>query len=148
MAKKTDQKILNLIKLAKDKKEAIRKVENPVWKTNCSFSFCPENASRINLHTVSDIPLLISMAGFLHGRENDFNAAKIILGFESDLDVSFNWMGFSVPNWINDIKLRIAKLEIKKEKESLEEIESRLNKLISPELRAELELKEIESMLV
>lgn len=43
--------------------------------------------------------------------------------------------------------VRIMKIQIASEKEKLESLETRLNKIISPEKRAELELEAIEAEL-
>ena len=52
--------------------------------------------------------------------------------------------GFSWEKWKSDIAHKINKLQISKKKQELEKLEERLNKLVSPELRAQLELQEIE----
>lgn len=143
MAKETDNKILDLIKLSKEKKDAISKVEKSSWKTNCSFAYEPESSARINIQTVSDVNVLVSIVAHLMYKHDFFDQACELLS----VNQVFKWMGFSCDDWISDIKTRINKIQISKEKSELASIENRLGALISPELRAELELKELESML-
>lgn len=151
MAKKkaqADKKILDLITLAKNKKEGIAKAEKPNWKTNCSFTFDlnhvrGEMGSRINLQVVQETAVLVRILAFLIDMKAAFETAATILGSKEE----FSWQGFSFSDWESDIKTRAFKIRIKKEKEDLDLIEQRLSKLISPELRAEIELEELTSML-
>src|SRR6478736_182514 len=130
--KKTDQKILDLIAVAKKKKESIAKAEKPNWKTNCSFAFSFEgNVQRYNLQVLMDVNTLVLMLAFLQTMCENFDKANNVLG----LTESFKWHGFTYEDWKSDIETRITKLQLKKEKDALELIESRLSKLISPELR-------------
>jgi hypothetical protein len=69
------------------------------------------------------------------------------LGVENPPDFKFTWDNFTADEWIGDIKARIAKIQISAEKEKLENLEKRLNKIVSPEKRAELELEAIEQEL-
>jgi hypothetical protein len=56
-------------------------------------------------------------------------------------------MGHTVADWQADIQKRINKVQISKKKADLQTLEDRLDKLISPELRREMELAEIQKML-
>lgn len=63
-----------------------------------------------------------------------------------------NWPGFvylgsPVEDWLADIKARIAKVKIGEKRKKLEDLEKRLNAIVSPELRAQLELEAIEKAL-
>jgi len=55
----------------------------------------------------------------------------------------FEWLGFSVGDWESDFKTRIDKIQVKKNQEELETYEQALNKLISKEMREEMELAEL-----
>lgn len=143
MAKKTDQKTLDLIKEVARRKAEIAKADRPNWKTNCSFA-CPELGSggtTINLHVEGSVRMLINYAAFVLSRERAYTAAA--LGLAVDNPPEFEWCGFSAGDWIEDIKTRINKIQIASKRKSLETLESRLNAIISPELRAELELEAI-----
>jgi len=142
MAKKvTDQKILDLIEVVKKKKAAIAKAEKPQWKTNCSFNH--GNGVRYNLQVEQDLNTLVQLLGYVLMLESVFAQANYLLNTKEE----FNFLGYSREDWQSDIETRIAKIQIKKEKAELQTLEERLSKLISPELRAELELKEIEQIL-
>lgn len=143
MAKETDKKVLDLIKLANQKKEAISKAEKPQWKTNCSFGFNPDSGRRINIQVEADVSNLTTILGFLMGKADEFKKASEVLGLKQE----FKWMGFTLADWRSDIQTRVAKIQITSEKRDLETIEKRLSGLISPELRAQLDLEEIEKML-
>lgn len=143
MAKETDKKVLDLIKLAKAKKDAIKKIDKSSYKTNCSFGFDPTGTSRINLHVTTDLSLLLTIHGYLSSIAKGFSEVDERLGTFTP----FVWMGYSFRDWQADVETRIQKLQVTKEKSELEKLEARLDKLISPEMRAEIELQEIESML-
>ena len=64
-----------------------------------------------------------------------------------ETNVKFDWLGFSLEAWISDIKTRVNKIDISKKRDELEKLETRLNSLISPELRNQMELEEITALL-
>jgi hypothetical protein len=146
MAKKTntDIKTLELIQQVKKQKEEIAKAERPNWLTNCSWSYM-DNSTVINLHVESNISNLIAIAAFLIQKEYSYNEAAIKIGIDSP--PPFKWCGFSSKEWIEDVKMRINKIQIAAKRKKLEMLEERLNKIVSPELRAKLELEEIENAL-
>jgi len=149
MAKKSptsDQKTLDLIREVKNRKEEISKAERPNWLTNCSFSFVDGNLNgAVNIHVESNIKNLISYVAFLLDKERSYKEAATVLAIDSP--PTFAWNGFSVGDWIKDIKTRISKIQIASKKKKLEELESRLSAIISPELRAQMELDAIASEL-
>lgn len=141
-AKKADQKTLDLIKEVKARKAEISRAERPNWKTNCSFSWVEGSSSgAINIHVQTDIRLLISMAAHLHGKAEAYNDAARWLGVENP--PPFTWNSYPTGEWIDDIKARIDKVLIATKKQKLEALESRLNAVISPELKREMELEAI-----
>lgn len=144
-APSTDDKILQLIEVVNKKKAEISQAENPKYKTNCSFSFSEESAVHaINLHTVSDLSLLVKIISFLIEKQISFSKAADSLGLS---ELNFTWLGYSAGDWNRDIVTRINKIQIKKKKDELEVLEAKLEKLISPELRAKLELEAIQKEL-
>jgi hypothetical protein len=146
MAKKTDQKTLDLITEVNRQKAEITKIEKPNWRTNCSFSYIEgRKGDAVNLHVESDVRSLICIAAFLQEKEASYQAAALTLGVESP--PHFSWDGFNVADWLEDIKMRINKIQIASKKKKLETLEARLNAIISPELRASLELEAIASEL-
>lgn len=140
MAKKTDQKTLDLIQEVARRKQEIAKAERPNWITNCSFSFEEGSSKTVNLHVCQDVRQMITIAAFLRESEISYNAAAQELGVDAP---PFTWSGFSVSDWLSDIRTRINRIQIDSKKKKLAALEERLNKIISPELRAEMELEAI-----
>ena len=141
-AESKDKIVKELLKIVKDKKEAIAKAEKPTWETNCTFSPTGGTADRVNLNVETDLNVLIGILGFLINKKNSFFAAAEMLG----LKIEFKHQGFSFDAWAADIKTRVNKVEIAKKRAEVEEIESRLNKLISKEERELIELEALSSM--
>lgn len=146
MSNKADKKIQELFDVVQGKKREIEIAEKPNWKTNCSFRLNEETTNgSFNLHTVSDINLLITSLGRLKSIYQNSLIVAEQLGIK---DYKFRWLGYSFEDWFSDFQTRINKININKKKEELQSLETRLNSLISPELRRELELKEIEKQLM
>jgi len=137
---KTDSKTLELIKKVQQQKQEIAKAERPNWVTNCSFSYIEGSSKTVNLHVCRDVREMVCVVAFLKEREKSYISAVKELGVDAP---EFKWNGFSVSDWVNDVKTRIDKVQIADKKKKLEALEDRLNKIISPELRAELELEAI-----
>lgn len=141
MAKKTDLRVLQLIREVKQRNQEIARLDKPNWLTNCSFSYVEGSNQTINLHVEQDVRRLVDIAGFLLVRGDAYNRAATELGLASF--PPFTWNGFPVAEWLEDIKTRIGKLQISVKRKSLEDAERRLNAIMSPDLRAELELEAI-----
>lgn len=139
----TDEQVQKLFAIVQQKKKEISKAEKPDWKTNCTFSYSRHGNDRINLQVTSDVDELINMLAFLIEKEKAFNEAKALLGVDNE----FKWMGFTFEEWKYDIQTRLTKSQISKKKKELETLETRLNGLISPELKAKWELEEITKLL-
>ena len=136
-----DAKTLNLIKEVTRQKAEISKAERPQYVTNCSFSFSEDQSKAINIHVESNIKSLICIAAYLNNLEKSYSDSAILLGVSEP--PSFTWCGFKPSEWFEDIKLRITKIQISSKKKKLEALETRLNAIISTELKAELELEAI-----
>lgn len=142
MSSKKDKMIDELFKVIQDKKSAIEKTERAKWQTNCSFAFGP-NDSRINIQTVSEVKVIVGMYGFLMNQSDAFHKASEKLG----VDVVFEWQGFTFDQWENDFKTRVEKIQITTKKKELNDLTSRLDKLVSKEKREEMELLDIQKEL-
>ena len=57
------------------------------------------------------------------------------------------YLGFQVNEWFTDIKTRLDKIQISEKKKNLSKLESRLNLLISKEMRDNIELEKIKKEL-
>lgn len=144
MASAKDKLVQDLIKKSQEKKAEITKAESkPKWETNCSFGYSKDSSSRTNLQTVTDTDEFINILAFLIEKQKSFNEAKEELVLEGE----FKWMGFSFKEWKSDVLTRVNKITVTKKKKEFEEIEKRLNSLISTEMREELELEELQKML-
>ena len=141
-----DTEIDALFEIVNQKKKEIEKIEKPTFITNCSFGFMEDSgANRINLQMLNDLKIFVSILAFLNEKENSFNIAKEELGLTK---LEFTWLGFSVQSWKEDIQSRIAKIQVANKKKELEEFEKRLNAMISPEKRVQLELESIKKSLL
>lgn len=148
MAKKatTDQRVLDLIKDVQRRKAEISKAERGKWLTNLCFSYNEDNKSgAVNVQVVSNVKDLITMAAFLMERERSYNDAAAVLGIDDP--APFTWCTFPVKDWLEDFRTRVGKIQIASKKRKLGELEARLNSIVSPELRAQMELEAIASEL-
>lgn len=145
MATKTDKKTLELIAEIKKRKAEIAKIDRPNWKTNCAFPYVEGSSSTQNIQVLSSTQELIKIAAFLIEKKARFEEAAKLLGIESP--PSFEWNGFSCEDWTEDLKARINKIQISSKRKNLEALESRLNSVISPELKAQMELDAISEAL-
>lgn len=142
---KADEKTLALIEEVKNKKAEIAKIQRPNWLTNCSFSYQPKGRPEpINLHVVSDVFELINIVAFLNLREQAYEDAVDMLQVEVP---TFEWYGHLTEEWIADVKTRIDQIQLSDKKKKLEILEKRLDKIISPELKRQMELEAIEAEL-
>lgn len=136
-----DKKTLELIEEVKKRKAEIAQAERPNWATNCFFSEVSDKGSGvINIHVCADVRVLVGMAAYLRQKELAYKEAAETLGVDAP---PFTWNGYSVADWVSDIKTRINKIQIADKKAKLEKLEGRLNTIISPELKRELELQSI-----
>ena len=139
-----DEQVQKLFKIVQEKKAEIAKTEKPSWETTCSFRFNPTSAAEdTNIQTVNNVADLVRIAAFLIEKEAAHQKANEALG----TSVKFNWIGFSLAAWLTDLKTRVNKVEIAKKKKELETLETRLNALVSPEMRRKMELEEITALL-
>ena len=138
-AKTQDEIVQELFDVIAAKKAEISKAERPNWITNGSFKYAKGSTESFNLQTITDINVFINALAFLIDREKSFNDASERLGVED----KFSWFGYSVDDWQSDFKTRITKIQIVSKKKELETLEGRLSKLISPELKRQMELEEI-----
>jgi hypothetical protein len=63
------------------------------------------------------------------------------------VEYNFTWLGFSVDEWKEDFQTRVNQISVQEKRKELAELESRLNAIISPELKAQMELEAIAELL-
>lgn len=139
MATIDQTQVQQLFEVVQAQKAEISKAEKPNWLTNCSFSYDGNSSNRINLRTVSDVNELSHILAHIIGKERDVQEANKLLGINAE----FEWMGFTKDDWVNDIKTRVTQILLTQRKKELEDYEVRLNRLVSKEVREQMELAEI-----
>jgi hypothetical protein len=140
--KKIDDVVLKLLSTVKEKQAEIKKLERPNWETSCTIGYDEASPNRINIQVETNQTILVNIYSFLDSREHYFDKACEELGKDN---LKFKWMGFPVRSWKNDIKLRISQLEIKAKRLELDTLEERINQLVSPEQRREIELEKLQA---
>lgn len=131
-----DAKIMELFDvLNKQKAEveaAVAETKKP-WKTNCAYHK-DIDAPPINIQTASEKMITMLLAELLMVEQYYVKAAEI-LGSNPDIPSTYR-----MDAWIEDFKKRIAIINLKAKKDKLADLESRLNKIVSPEQLREMEL--------
>lgn len=135
-----EDQIRQLYYTVKQKREEVEAAEaRPTWRTNCAFRFEADQNSKVyNLQT-ADKDTLLLIAGTLIQKEDAY-----IKGAEAlEVKSTFKWLGYSVEDWMTDLKLRMNKLELSTKKAELARLEKKLNLILPESLRVQIELDEI-----
>ena len=130
-----DIKILELKNKIEDKRSNIKELKrfNPI--TNCILIFRGES---YNLN-VQDKQQLINLLVELN---------SLYLSYKNlDIEDEYLLNGFSLEDWISDIKQKIDIINIKAETKKLNDLETKLNKMLSQDKKTEMELNDIENMI-
>ncbi len=142
MTTNIDKKISELFEVVKKQKaevEAAEKESKQSWKTNCSIPLpYGRDEAPINLQTASQEIIKNLVMGLLKHKEYAAEA-ETILGLET----TSQYKGFSYDDWVSDCKKRISVLNIRAKKEKLAALEKRLNDIVSPEQKRQMELDSI-----
>jgi hypothetical protein len=141
--KSADQITLDLIKEVKTRKAEIAKAERHTWLTNGSFNFIPGGGT-INLH-VADTGTLMQIATYLYAMSSSYDA--VVRDFGVEKAPAPKWGGYTISDWLTDVQARVTKIQIQSKKDKLEVLEARLNSILTPEMRAHLELQAIQEEL-
>lgn len=129
---KNDERILELKKKIDEKRLELGSSKFiPV--TNCNLIIGTE---RYNLHATQEDKLKELLIDF-HVKNN---AVK-------ELELSYELCGYTLDEWIMDIKRRLVILNKAGEERKLKAMEDKLNVLLSEDKKVELELSNIENML-
>lgn len=135
MTNTNDQRILELKKQIESKKEKLGKSSRFTPVTNCSLEL--DNV-RINIQTLNKTDLTMLLI-----RMNSFLISSKDLGVDKD----FKFSGYSLEEWITDIRSKLEVMSRKDEEKLLKSMEDKLLKLLSDGKKVELEINDIESML-
>lgn len=137
-----DQKIQELFNVVQSRRSALEKDELALkgkWETTCSY---PMNGTFINLQT-ADKSTIRQVA--IHIKIQSFFGAQV--DKELGIDESSLVNGFTVDAWLSDCKKRMAAINSREKKRELDDLEARLDKIVSPEQRREMELAAIAASL-
>lgn len=140
MAKNIDDKIVELMAVLKKKQEEVKTVETASkksWNTNCAFPYRSRNEV-LNIQTATLAKLRVGLVE-LFSVKNLLAEADKFLG----LEVENKYEGYTWEQWQEDFKTRLAVLQLREKKDELAKLEVRLNAIVSPEQRRQMELDEI-----
>lgn len=145
--KTTDEAVMELLKKVAQKKDEIKALKKrPHWKTNCSFGFNPEDShGRVNIQIIKDTKKIINIYAFLNRHLKDTVEAALALGLEGEFDST--WQGYSITDWQDDLQQRADQLSLETKQREVDELDERVNKLVSPEQRREMELAALQELL-
>jgi hypothetical protein len=131
MASGNDAKILGLKKQIEEKKKTIKSTEKFVPITNCSIEL---DGTRFNIQVLTRDQIVDLMV-----KLNSYRLSA------KDLSVKYFVCGYSVEDWITDLRSRLGNLERKTEERRLKVLEDKLHDLLSTDKKVELEIDEIAS---
>lgn len=135
MTNTNDQRILMLKKHIEDKKEKLGRIARFSPTTSLIIDF---EGAKLNLNVLVKeqlIVLLVKLHALLNSAE--------VLGYKDKVVIS----GFSLEDWISDIKGKLDFLSKKDEEKALKLAEAKLTELLSEDKKIELELDAIASFL-
>jgi signal recognition particle subunit SEC65 len=140
-----DQAVLALLVKVEQKKREIEKAKTrPFWKTSCTFGRDETTtADRTNIQTVRDVRKLVEIYAFLNTQEAELSKAAKQLG----VDFNGTWQAYPISDWKEDLKTRVEMLSIEKKQKELEELDIKVNRLVSPEQRRVMELRALQEAL-
>jgi hypothetical protein len=140
-----DQAVLDLlVKVDKKKKEIEKAKIRPSWKTSCTLGRDPNSTQdRTNIQTVREIRKLVELYAFLTQQQHLHIAAAAELG----VDYDGTWQNYPINDWKDDLKTRVSQLSIEKKQKELDDLDDRVNRLVSPEQRRVMELQALQQIL-
>lgn len=141
--KDVQTQVRELYETVQKQKSEIAVAERGTYVTDGQFRF-GNNSQVHDIRTVRNTNQLQEFAAFLLGKERDFTEAGKLLGVENQ----FTWFGATTEQWISDLKVRAAQVELVNRKAKLAKLEEKLLRIASPEFLAELELEAIKAELV
>ncbi|MGD9728109.1 MAG: hypothetical protein AB7L09_02515 [Nitrospira sp.] len=141
---KNDDKIKALMQKVEEQQKALGTKSRARWNTNAVFKY--PSGDFINLNTLNggDLGKLIDAMSFLLSTESVRADAAKRLGIDP---VPFAHGGYTITEWEEDFKLRIAIIQYDDRKKELDATKKKLKSLVSEGTRTEMELDEIESLL-
>ena len=133
--------LFNVVRRQQQEVEAAEKESKQSWKTNCSFQI-EGTTIPINIQTATEAQLK-GVVIILMQHVDYMPRAETLLG----LKVSDKIDGYSYTDWLADCKKRVTVMGLRAKKTNLEALEKRLNAIISPEQKRQMELDAIAASL-
>lgn len=133
-----DAQIRTLFDKFNTRKAKVEELESQIaksWITNCTYRITGATVP-INLNTTTQETLLDIVGDLVNRRTNLQEAAKLL-----DIKPSDKINGYAFDAWIDDCKKRLASINLREEKKALEDLEGRLNSVLSPEERRRIEVE-------
>lgn len=134
MAQKNDERIMQLKQQIDNKRKELAKHNNrfiPI--TNCLLGL---DKVTYNLHVESSELLLIKLNMMaMSAKDLGMDTAKVIIS------------GYSLNDWIEDVKSNLEVQRYKKEKSNLNALEKNLDALLSEDKQTELEIDKLAALL-
>lgn len=144
MAKTMDEQVMDLLAKVTEKKKEIEKLSRKAsWATTCTIGFTDSVNDRVNIMTIKDQAKLVQIYATLLVIEEKWKQANLELG----LVVEPLHQNYKISDWKLDLQFRAGQLSIENKKKELEKLDERVNKLVSPEQRREMELKALQAEL-
>lgn len=138
-----DQRVQVLFDKLRAKQAEVANAERPQYITEGMFRYSEGVSNTVDIKTVRDERKLVEILTFLKERSSKHAEACEELGVVA----KFTWLGFLVEEWSKDLKTRVSVLQIAKRKAELKELEERVNAVMTPELRREMEMKALEALI-
>lgn len=134
-----DSKIVELFGVVNQRKQKVEEFEASIkksWLTNCSFKSPNQTVPPINIQTASEETIvdIVSRLIVLEQAYSKLQRSPIV-------------SGFPISDWMEDCKKRLDVISIRQHKVELAELEKRLDAIVSPEQRREMELAELTKLL-
>lgn len=134
---KNDERILELKKQIEEKKKDLGKQPRFSPVTTCLFTY---NGNKVNMHTLTSVKEINTMLVYFNTYVMSAN----------DLDIDCNdivFDGFSVSDWMEDLKMKKEVVEYTAKKAQLTSLEKKLDKLLSDDKKTELEIEAIAGLI-
>lgn len=139
-----DERVQLLFEALQTKKAEVANAERPQYITGGAFRYSESTGASIDIITERNEKKLVEILTFLLERSEKY----VIAAKQLKVNVAFTWLGFTVEEWFTDLETRISSLQIAKKRTELKELEEKVNKVVSPELKLEMEMKALEATLL
>lgn len=138
----TDEIIDSLLAKVEQKTKEIKNLERPTWKTSCVFGY-NQGPNKVQIQATKDLDVLVGIFAWCENQKVAWEVSCTLLDINRVCKVD----GYSLDDWQADVKTRLDQIQIESKRKELKSYEDKLNELISPEKRREIELKKLAALL-